>query len=101
MQYCCGKPAKCYAVCPRTPSRFSWRIREIKGFGLENIRKFQALGPSSLPEAIPLIYHGSRRQTSFAYDAVAISLYHLYDRRTGTLKFSSLEELGARCKSGW
>jgi hypothetical protein len=98
MQYCCGTPATCDAVCPATPSRFSWRVREINGFGLNNVRRFHSLGPSPLPEAIPMIYHGSRRQTSFAYDAVAISLYHLYDRRTGAVKFSSREEIADRFK---
>ncbi len=98
MQYCCGKPEECDAVCPRVPSRFSWRIREINGFSLDNIRRFSSLRPRSLPEAVPLIYHGFGRRSPFVYDAVALSLFSLYDRRTGTMKFSSPEELGERFK---
>lgn len=98
MQHCCGKPEECDAVCPRAPARFSWRVREIRGFGLENIRRFPSLGPYSLPEAIPLIYDGSGRHTPFVYDAVALPLFNLYERRTGALKFSSPEALGERFK---
>jgi hypothetical protein len=94
MQHCCGKPAVCDAVCPKKPSEFAWRLREIKGFSLEEIGRVPYLGPSSLPEAIPLIYHGSGRQTPFVYDSVALSLYQVYERGTGAIKFSSLEELG-------
>ena len=95
MDYCCGSPSDCDLVCPLAPQTFQNRIREIQGFDLNTIGRVQSLNTPNLPTVIPLIYHPYRRQRSLHAEAVALSLYQLYDRRTGLPKYSSREQLAA------
>jgi hypothetical protein len=95
MDYCCGSPSNCDLVCPLAPQIFQNRIREIQGFDMSTISQVQALKWPDLPSVIPLIYHRYRRQRSLRAEAVALSLYQLYDRRTGLPRYSTREQLAA------
>src|SRR5579863_6714067 len=95
MDYCCGSPSECDIVCPLAPQTFQNRIREIQGFDLSTIGRVQSLNTPNLPTVMPLIYHSYRRQRTLRADAVALSLYQLYDRRTGLPRYSSREQLAA------
>jgi hypothetical protein len=95
MDYCCGSPSECDIVCPLAPQTFQNRIREIQSFDLSTIGRVQSLKTPNLPTVMPLIYHSYRRQRTLRADAVALSLYQLYDRRTGLPRYSSREQLAA------
>ena len=62
---------------------------------MSTISQVQALKWPDLPSVVPLIYHRYRRQRPLRAEAVALSLYQLYDRRTGLPRYSTREQLAA------
>lgn len=95
LKFCCGSPEKCDAVCRRNPDQFISRLREVDGFDLASIARFSKLELPTLPNTIPLIYHGNRRTNQCRCEAVALPLYRLYDRRTGNARFTNRDQLAA------
>lgn len=93
LAYCCGNPSDCSKVCRRTPARFTQQIREIGGFDLENTPRASAVHVPSLPSFIPVLYHKGSRRESYNRNAVALSLYSLFDKRRGIGRFNSRESL--------
>ncbi len=84
LDFCCGRPEDCDSVCTEKPLDFRRRVWEVDGFQLENVPRARQLPSPSLPSAVPLLYHGSRRIGRFSPKAVALPLYDVIRRRTGT-----------------
>ena len=69
-------------------------MQAIGGLSLDNIRLTgPALPVAPLPPVVPLIYHRSRRAAPLEIPAAAIKLAQLFDRRTGTPRFATRDEL--------
>jgi hypothetical protein len=68
-------------------------VREVGGFGLENVPNAPILTHRKLPGTVPILYHGYRRRYRLRADAVAIRLADLYEPSTGRVKFRSKKEV--------
>ena len=96
LQFCCGNKRDCDAVCRNNPKKFTERVREIGGFGLDNVPRSAHLGAIALPPIVPVLFHRARRQQSFtASKVVALPLYKAIGRHTGEARYSSARELRA------
>jgi hypothetical protein len=91
MSLCCGNPGSCDRVCRNNPE-FAFRIHEIGGFEL-NLPTAPLLTPPLLPTVIPEVYHGAARLRSFAPAAASVSLYRMFDRRTGDARYRTHAEV--------
>ena len=87
LDLCCGAPNKCDAVCPNKPREFAQRAREILGFELDNIPRAPQLSGPILPPAVPILYHGRRRNAPFAPPAVCLPLYGVIGRYGGKVRY--------------
>ena len=85
LSFCCGNPGKCDRVCRNNPD-FAFRVQEIGGFAL-NLPHAPSLASPVLPLVVPEIFHGSKRERSFAPAVASISLYSMFDRREGKPKY--------------
>lgn len=94
LSFCCGQPASCDKVCRNNPN-FPDRVREIGGFTLDTVPRRAAIAAPHLPRVVPVLFHGKRRDTVLAPGTVALSLYQMFDRRDGRLRFTSRESLCA------
>lgn len=74
MDHCCGKPASCDKVCKGNPD-FANRLREVQGFGLDNVPRAGIVAAPALLNIVPVVFHGSRRQDHFDVEQVALPLY--------------------------
>jgi hypothetical protein len=92
--YCCGQPESCDRVCRNHPD-FANRVREIGTFALETVPRAPIRAAPALPDVVPVVFHGNGRTESVGSDAVALPLYRMFDRRTGTPRFS---DHAALCK---
>jgi hypothetical protein len=90
---CCGNASDCDSVCPRNLKGFIERVREIDGFGLDNIPRAQPCPARMLPAVVPLIYHKNRRENPSRAPYVALPLHRFYSRKTGALRFKSRTEV--------
>lgn len=95
IDYCCGNHRTCKEACWKNP-HYADRIREIGGFSLLDIPRTVHLNSANLPSFIPQVYHGSTREKEFDAEAVAISLYETFDRRTGKFKYRDRSDFCAR-----
>lgn len=94
---CCQNPPDCDAVCRAKPEEFVQRVREIGGFGLDNVPRADAPRFPELPVLIPVIFHGNKRSQLFAGPGiVCLPLYRLVDSRTGAIRYSSEQQLKER-----
>jgi hypothetical protein len=89
---CCGKPESCDGMCPKNPTGFLERMREINGLTLENIPRAPRRPAIRLPNYIPYVYHGNRRTKPLDVAAIALPLRRFY-RADGTLRFNSRAEI--------
>lgn len=89
---CCGIPQACNWICRNNPD-FVRHVQSIRGFDLGNVRVANANVPPALPDVIPLLYHGYRRQQQLALPAGAIKLVQLFDRRDGRVRFQDRASL--------
>lgn len=87
LQFCCGKPEACDRVCRNHPDYVD-RVREVGGFGLDNVPRAGRLKAPDLPHLVPVIFHGNRRESAVPFPVVALPLYRLFGRRTGTPRFT-------------
>ena len=71
------------------PSDFVRREREVNGFSLDNVPRASLLSSSALPAAIPVLFHGSKRDRAFEEPIVSLPLAALLNRRTGNLRYKS------------
>ncbi|MGH6985548.1 MAG: hypothetical protein ACRED9_01750 [Caulobacteraceae bacterium] len=92
---CCGHSASCSRVCRQKPREFTQRVREIGGFDLSSTPRAPILAAPSLPQVVPLLFHGNRRERLYGGAAVALSLHRLLHRQTGVPKFATAAALRA------
>ncbi len=90
----CEDPATCRYVCRRDFEVFMKRVREIQGFGFENVPRVSSLQHESLPLVAPVLFHGSSRTGRLHAEAIAVKLSDLVDYKSGRLRFSSKRDLG-------
>ena len=81
--FCCGNPQDCDTVCRNRPEEFSERVREIRGFGLDNVPMAPVLTPPELPAVVPVLYNRNKRRAPFSADMVCIPLYQVINGQTG------------------
>ena len=86
-QFCCRKPETCDRVCRNHPD-FADRFREIGTFDFHTVPRNPVLDTHKLPHVIPVIFHGTGRTIPINPKAVALSLYQIFDRRTGVPRFT-------------
>lgn len=93
----CEDKATCDVVCPRNPS-FVHRIREIRGFGLSDIRKRKRLQFPVLPDLIHLIFRSPKLAGPIPLDIVAIPFSEVYKRKGRRGILLTREELERKFK---
>ncbi|MCR9193749.1 MAG: hypothetical protein NXH88_03400 [Hyphomonas sp.] len=87
LQFCCGNPETCDRVCRNHPE-FANRVREVGTFSLGNVPRASALTAPTLPPMVPVIYHRTARQKAAICGTAALPLYRMFDRRTGSPRFT-------------
>ena len=91
---CCGNPQQCDAVCRNRPDDFARRVREVAGFGLDDIRRAPVLSAPELPRLVPTIFHGDSRTVPFdGSSAVCLPLYKVIHRHDGSIRYASRSDL--------
>ena len=50
LDFCCGNPANCDAVCRNNPHEFARRVWEVDGFSLNNVPRAPVLAAPKLPK---------------------------------------------------
>ena len=93
---CCHEPENCDVVCRTKPREFAQRVREVDGFGLHNVPHVAPLLGPHLPQLVPVLFHGSRRETPFSAPAICVSLYSIIARNSGTIRYADDKELADR-----
>jgi Domain of unknown function (DUF4417) len=94
--FCCNRPDDCDAVCRNNPEGFSTRVREIKGFRLDNVPRARVLPAPSMSPLVPVIFHGNCRADVFtAPRMVCLPLYKVVTGN-GLLRDKSASELAKR-----
>lgn len=89
----CIDREKCTKVCHNRPSALVQSMKEVGGLVLATTPRFQPLRSVSLPAAVPMLYHASRRERVFGAQVVALSVYKMLDRKTGQLRFGTAQAL--------
>jgi hypothetical protein len=87
LRFCCGKH-DCEMVCPNSPNHYARRLQEIRGFGLENVRRCAPVQFERIHGYAPLIHHAYSRNGTFPGEIVSLSLYELLDRDGAPKYFS-------------
>lgn len=93
LQLCCGDSAHCTRVCRHKPQLFVQQMREVGGFGFEDIPRTAVCSAQLSADIVPLIYHGSSRTTPLAGKVFALRLPDLIDFKHGKLHFETRETL--------
>lgn len=94
----CADPSKCDNVCTRNPAQFVARLREVRGFELDNVAHARPVRTPSLPAIIPTFMHGKRRSSAIPLPAVAVPLHRMFYARSGHLRFLTRGDLEAAYK---
>ena len=84
---CCRQPERCDAVCRKNPREFVKRVREIGGFGFDDVPPAARLPSAPLPEVVPVLFHGSSRAVPFAPAAVCLPLCSVIARDRGAQRY--------------
>jgi len=92
LSLCCGQPERCDTVCRNHPDYVD-RVREVGTFALDTVPRSPLIPAPSLPPVIPVIFHGHRRVVPVQTEAAALSLYQMFNRRDGSLRFATHEAL--------
>ncbi len=95
LQFCCGKPNDCDRVCRNHPE-YADRVREVTTFDLGNVPRAEPLIAPALPRTVPLVFHASGRAKLVELHTVALPLYGLFDRWTGSTRFLNHNDLCAK-----
>ena len=81
--HCCRQPEACDAVCRTKPREFARRVREVGGFGFDNVPRAARLPEPTLPSVVPVLFHGSSRETPFAAPAICLPFFAIITRCRG------------------
>lgn len=95
LQFCCHTPSNCDRVCRNHPDYVD-RVREVETFSLDTIARSPLLEAPALPHLVPVIYHRTNRFRPATMDTVALSLYALFDHRSGRPLYSNKTALAER-----
>lgn len=99
MHLCCSNPGDCDSVCRNKPEDFARRVREIGGFDLDSVPRAPKLVAPELPDIIPTVFHGGKRESQFeGPGAVCIPLFKVIGVRGAEVKFHSDEDLRKKFK---
>ena len=92
-RFCCHQPDACDRVCRNHPD-YPDRVREVETFDLQNVPRAQAIGRTEPASRRPshLSSHPGRSRPPVA-STVALPLYSLFDRRSGSPLYASHEAL--------
>ncbi len=60
---------------------------------LSNVPRISAPPHTSLPNMVPMIYHSAARTKAPAASTVALSLYEFVDKKTGTVRFQTRQDM--------
>jgi hypothetical protein len=94
MTYCrCTDKTTCDNVCPRNPGHQVARTREVKGFYFRNVPAAALVVAPDLPLVVPMIFHSYSRSRPPLTKTVALSLYEMFDKKTGTIRFANRRAL--------
>jgi hypothetical protein len=97
--YCrCADKTTCDNVCPHNPRHYVSRMHEVNGFEFGDVQSAAPVGVPSLPLIVPMLYHGSTLSRAPESPVVALSLFKLFNGRTGKLRFNTRRELLAEYK---
>jgi hypothetical protein len=86
LSLCCGQRNHCDRVCRNNPN-FARHVHEIGGFALTSLPPTPSLTAPTLPMVIPEVFHGVARRRPFAPAVASVSLYRMFDRRTGEPRY--------------
>jgi hypothetical protein len=93
---CCNDPDNCTRVCRNAPSaRFADQLREIDGFGFENVPRSPVVGHAIHDDVVPLVYHGSGRVNKLTGGTFALRLSDIVHFPNKALKFPDRASLCA------
>jgi hypothetical protein len=94
----CTQTGRCIGVCRSNAVTFIRRVREVGGFGFENVPRHAAL-PFRLDAGyVPIIYDGTSRRGRFDGGIVALPLLSLFNRISGGERFAKRAELVSHYK---
>lgn len=85
----CTDPSRCTKVCPNNKAQLIKAMKEVKGLSLATVPRVKAAIDVTLPRAVPMLYHASKRERPFAAPAVALSLFKMLNKQSGGLKYES------------
>ena len=85
---CCRQPETCDAVCRNKPRGFVQRVREVGGFGFDNVPRTARLPDPPLPQVVPVLFHGSIRKAPFDPSVVCLPLYSVIARHRGAERYA-------------
>src|SRR5579864_2819248 len=88
--FCCDKPKTCQNVCPKNPTLFVARWREVGGQDLDVPPGTN--GTVRLPACVPMLYHKSSRTHDLNIPVVAVSISKLL-KKTGNLRVATKKDL--------
>lgn len=91
LSLCCHKPENCDSVCRNHPD-FPARVREVATFSCSTVPRANPLQVPDLPFTVPMIFHGSRRQSPLNASVIALPLAEMFNR-DGSARFLSAESL--------
>jgi len=97
LSLCCGTPERCDRVCRSNPD-YARRVHEIGGFALTSLSQAPSLAVQTLPMVVPEVFHGDVRRRPFAPAMASVSLYRMFDRRTGEPRYRTHADLCGRFK---
>lgn len=95
MDRCCGGVEGCDVVCPRNPTVFVERHREVKGFRRCEVPRAPLHSLPLLPSTVPVLYGGTGRSL-YTGPAVALPLSKVLCRADGHPRFRSMAEMADR-----
>lgn len=95
---CCldCKPGTCDYTCPNNKELYRLRLANVGGLDNFHLSEVKAPSPAGLPRYIPLIHHGSSRQSPLACNVAAVPLFKVIchqDRTKYGSRFKSTDQL--------
>lgn len=90
---CARGGRSCSGVCRARPRDFVDRVAEVGGFTYDSVPRSAPLALPRLTDYVPVIYDGSDRTELLAAGTVALPLMALFNRKSGTGKFDTADEL--------
>jgi hypothetical protein len=92
--YCrCADKATCDNVCPNNPRHYVSRRREVNGIEFENVKAAPPVAVPFMPLTVPMLFHASSLTRPPESSVVALSLYQMFNAKTGKIRFKTRKQL--------